>query len=136
MARHAQPNELAKLKGADKVNPGRYRKNIPKSKLPLGNPPDHLSDAAAECWFELSALALPGVLTGADRIVLEVASNYLAAYRTAWATPIEDGRRVCPFPSNHMAHLRGAMAEMGFSPSSRTKLGVESPKDDDDDFEV
>ena len=65
MAKHAQPDELAKLKGAAKKHPERYRNKVPKSDL----------------------LAI------------------------------------------------GCLARFGMSPSDRTKLGIDKPKDDEDDFE-
>ena len=125
MARLAQPNELAKLKGADRVNPGRYRAKPPKSKLPCGNPPKNMDNEAKACWFEISTKAIPGVLTYADTVLLEMASNLLAEYR-------DD---VVGFPIGKYPHLIGCLARFGMSPSDRTKLGVDKPKDDDDDFE-
>ena len=117
MARIQQPAELAKLKGADVKNPQRYKQTVPKSGLPLGNAPDHLSEQAAACWFELSSMAIPGTMTGADRVLLEVLSNLLAEYRT------------CPpdFAVGKYAHLIGALARFGMSPSDRNKLGVDKP---------
>ena len=125
MAKHAQPLELAKLKGADKVHPERYRKEVPKSELPIGDYPAVRSLDPEDCWKEIAAQSIPGVLTGADRIVLEVASNLLAEYR---ADPTK-------FVAAKYTHLISCLARFGMSPSDRTKLGV-GKKDDDDDFET
>jgi hypothetical protein len=124
MARLQQPVELAKLKGADIKDPQRYRATIPKSALPLGDAPEHMGEAAAACWFELSSMAIPGTLTGADRIMLEVLSDLLAEYR------------VCPadFAIGKYTHLIGALARFGMSPSDRNRLGVDKPKDDENPF--
>ena len=65
------------------------------------------------------SLSPSGVLTGADRIILEVAACLLAEFRE------------CPaaFQGQKYTHLRGALASMGMSPSDRQKLGTEKPKE-------
>lgn len=125
MARHTQPRELAILKGASKKHPDRYRNEVPKSELPCGDAPDEMTDAAKVCWIEIQTKSIPGVLTYADTLMLEVAANLLAEYR---ANPVE-------FPIGKYTHMVGVLARFGMSSSDRTKLGVEKPKDDDDDFE-
>ena len=125
MARHAQPREVAELKGAVAKNPQRYRKQVPKSNLEVGSPPEHMTKEAADCWWEVLAKAIPGTITFADSIVLEVTCNTLAEYREG---PKE-------FNTTRLNALIGMLARFGFSPSDRTKLGVEKP-DDDDDFET
>lgn len=114
MARHAQPRELAALKGADKKNPQRYRTAPPKSGLPLGSAPDHLTEAQRACWFELESYALAGVLTGADRAMMELASKLLAESRENWVD----------FSAARMGHLVGILARLGLSPADRQKLGT------------
>ena len=84
-----------------------------------------MGDDAQACWFEISSKAIDGVLTFADTLMLEVASNLLAEYRSS---PVE-------FQIGKYTHLIGVLARFGMSPSDRTKLGVEKPKDDEDDFE-
>lgn len=123
MARHAQPREVADLKGSYKKHPERYRKEPPKSGKPLGKPPKHLLDAAEQAWKEIEKQCLPGVMTGADRFILEIASNLLAEYRS---NPAE-------FAVGKYAHLIGSLARMGLSPGDRQKLGVtpESPEDEE-----
>ena len=117
MSTHQQPREMAELKGATKVNPERYRTTIPKSKMPLGDYPETRSTNPAECWKELAALAIPGVLTGSDRIMMEVLADLLAQYRE------NPGK----FPAPKMTHLVGIMARFGMSASDRNKLGVTKP---------
>jgi hypothetical protein len=135
MGRHSQPDEIAKLKGADKHNPQRYRNIVPKSGWPLGEPPAEMSDEAQACWFEISAKAIPGVLTFSDTILLEMASDLLAEYRLVRAVPFEDRPKGMRFHSTDKTILIGLLARFGMSPSDRTKLGIEKPKDDGDDFE-
>ena len=90
MARHAQPRELAELKGAIRKDPQRYRNDVPKSDLPVGDPPEDMSDAAKACWFEISAKAIPGVLTYADSNMVELASDLLAEYRHVRSIPFKE----------------------------------------------
>jgi hypothetical protein len=130
MARHPQTREIAELKGATRKHPERYRKQPPAVDMPLGNAPDHLDKAgekvwtAKDIWFELDSYAPRGVLTGADRITMEVLSNLLVEYRT---NPIL-------FPVGKYTHLIGCLARLGMTPADRQKLGVEKPKDGEDDF--
>jgi len=117
MARHRQPEALAKLKGADRKNPQRYDKETPTSDLPLGTAPEHMSDEAQKAWFELESYALKGVLTGADRFVMEVASSLLAEFRSA---PTD-------FKAAKYSHLIGCLARLGLTPADRQKLGTSKP---------
>jgi len=124
MARIPQPIELAEFKGADRKNPQRYRKSVPKSGMPLGNAPAHLSPEAQSVWFELEAYSLPGVLTGADRLLFEIASNLMAEYR-------EDPKG---FTAARIEKLVGCLARLGMSPADRQKLGVEKDAEEDNAF--
>lgn len=118
MPTHRQPVELAKLKGADKVHPERYRKEVPKSG-PLGSIPDHLTSEAKAVWFELESYALPGVLTASDRLVMETLSNLVSDFRKA---PSE-------FPTARIQAMLSCMGRLGMSPADRQKLGTEKPKE-------
>jgi len=126
MARHAQPREVAQLKGATRHDPQRYRKEPPKSAQPLGGAPDHLSAGAKTVWFEIEALAPSGVLTGADRFTLEVVSELMAEWR-------EEPRK---FAIGKYTPLIGCLARLGMSPADRQKLGMEKAKEGNafDDF--
>lgn len=126
MARHAQPRELAELKGATAKDPQRYRGEVPKSDQPLGEAPSHMSGGGQACWFEISSYAIPDVLTVSDRISLELASELLAQFRV---DPVE-------FPTTKISQLVGLLARFGMTPSDRQKLSIEKPKTDDGDFEV
>ncbi len=117
MARHAQARNVVELKGADKKNPQRYRGIVPESDLPLGLPPEHMSEEAQECWWEISHYSIPGVMTGADRLALEALSNYLAEYRD---NPQE-------FAVGKMGHMIGLCARFGMSPADRNKLAIDKP---------
>lgn len=114
MARHAQPRELAELKGATAHDPQRYREEPPKSDIPLGNAPEHLNEAQKAVWFELATYALPGVMTGADRLVLETLTVLVTQFRSD-----PEG-----MPAPKMGHMIGCLARLGMTPADRQKLGV------------
>jgi phage terminase small subunit len=125
MARHPQPREVAELKGATKHDPQRYRKQPPAVDQPIGSAPAHMTEAARKVWFELETYAPRGVLTGADRVALEMLSNLLSEYRE---DPV--AFKVGKYPA-----LIGCLARLGMTPADRQKLGVEKPKDDDVAFD-
>jgi hypothetical protein len=112
MGRHAQPREVAELKGATRHNPQRYRGTPAKNEYPVGDAPEHLPEDARAVWFELSALSLPGVLTGADRLLMEIVSNLVAEYR----------RDPDNFKVGKHSVLKGHMATMGITPSARQQF--------------
>jgi phage terminase small subunit len=116
---------VAEIKGATRKNPQRYRKETPDVVQPLGKAPDHMSDPAAACWFEISTYAPVGVLKGADRIMLELTSNLLAEYRES---PDD-------FSVGKYTHLIGCLARLGMTPADRQKLGTEK-KEADNDFDA
>ena len=135
MARLALPRELQELKNTIKDNPQRYRNKVPKSKLPCGNPPKGMSEEAQECWFEISTKVIDGVLTFADTIMLELASDLLAEYRLVRSMSLaERAEFKIRFSSTDKTILIGLLARFGMSPSDRTKLDIAPPKDDEDDF--
>jgi len=115
MGRIAQPREVAELKGAVKHDPQRYRKEVPKSDSALGQPPEKMKPTAKAIWFEIETYALPGVLTGSDRFIMEVLCNLLAEYRKS---PVS-------FKATSMANLIKCLARLGLSPGDRQKFGVE-----------
>lgn len=115
MPRHAQPREVAALKGADRKNPQRYRKQPPKAEAPLGAMPDWLTTEARVVWFELEAYALPGVLTAADRLVMAALAELQAEFR---ANPRE-------MSAARIGQMVGLMGRLGLSPADRQKLGTE-----------
>ncbi|MGA6183342.1 hypothetical protein ACPEH1_19775 [Stenotrophomonas sp. NPDC077421] len=115
MARHRQPRALAELKGAPKKDPQRYRKETPTTGKSLGKVPSHLPAQIAEVWKELEKCALPGVLTSADRFIMEVASSLLSEFRANRGE----------FVAAKYSHLIGCLARLGLTPADRQKLGTE-----------
>ena len=118
MARHKQSREIAALNGALREHPGRYRNTSPKAAFPLGLPPEGMPEKAKAVWHELEAFALPGVLTCADRLVLELVANLIAQFR---ANP-------SGFQSARVGHLIGCLARLGMTPIDRQRLSVPAPE--------
>lgn len=120
MARISQPLEQAKLKGADKKNPQRYRGESVKSAIPMGEqPPEHLGKKAKECWFQLRSLAIDGVLTDADSIELEIGAVLLAEFRI----------RPHKMSVARIAQLRSVLAKFGMNPFDRQRIQKDGGKE-------
>ena len=128
MPRQRLTTEQAALKGADRKDPARFkdRKASPKSSLPLGDAPSHFDAKQKAAWFEFSAYAIPGTLTGADRISLEGASVLLAEFRA------------CPadFPAAKYGRLFQFLSAFGMTPVDRQKLGAVKPVDETNPFDA
>ena len=60
MARHANPIELQRLSGADKKDPQKYGKEVPKSEMALGAYPEKLSTDPRDVWHEIASISIPG----------------------------------------------------------------------------
>lgn len=117
MARHPQPLEVAKLKGADRKHPERYRKKPPAVDLPLGNAPEHLKEDEKKMWFELESYAPRGAWTGADRLTVELLAVLFCEFRK---DPV--GIRVAK-----IGQIVSCLARLGMTPADRQKLGTEKP---------
>ena len=113
MGRFKKPLELAQLDGSAKARPSRYG-TVPKHKTPLERPTGRLSEDALVAWDEIVSRAIPGTLTHADALMVEVTANLLAEY---WRDP-----EAMPMTKvNPMIQLFG---RFGMSPADRSKLGV------------
>lgn len=129
MGKPKQPLELAKLKGATKKDPQRYRKEPPKSNYELGDPPKRFNKELKAIWHEVVRYSLPGVLTGAERFTMEILCDLIYEYRN----PPSYG-----FTSAKLSQLTRILGLFGMNPVDRQRLGVEAPKGKkgkpDDDF--
>ncbi len=120
MGRPRQAAQIIKLKGAHKVNPGRYKNldNEPQPTKPLGKMPGYFNEDEAACWNELVEMTPAGVLFNADRWVVETACRLMAKFRQDWLSGAE------------FSQLVALMSRMGLSPADRSKIKVEKPKED------
>lgn len=121
MARIANPREIQALKGDVAHNPQRYKGEVPKSEMAMGQAPEHMSDEARSVWFEIESIMVAGISTAPDRPMMELLCNLLAEYRE------------CPkeFAIGKYGHLISCLARFGMSPSDRGRLAIEKPKDED-----
>ena len=119
--------EQAKLKGLVKKNPQRYRKLPPKSDYGIGKPPSHMSVEAKKIWAEIEKYVCAGVLTGSDRLHLEMTCDLMAEYRN----PKSYG-----FSNSQKQLLNKMLQDMGMNPMARQRFGVEPVKKtkNEDDF--
>jgi hypothetical protein len=117
MARPRTPTEVLELRGAFKRNPKRTRDVGAKADRGLGHAPIHLTDTEVECWREIVGNCAGGVLTSADRIIVEMAARLVSRFRADWLTGAE------------MSTLKSCLTELGWTPASRSK--VAAPKKDD-----
>lgn len=120
MSRVAQPREVAELKGLVQHNPQRYRKQPAKSEFALGQCPDYLDDGSKAVWFELETYAAKGVLTGGDRMVLELTCALMSEFR-------DEPRK---FAAAKIGHLISCFARLGLTPADRQKIGFDKPKEE------
>ena len=128
MPRQRLTTELATLKGADRKDPGRFkdRKAAPKSDVPVGEAPEHLTAKEKACWFELATYAIPGTVTGADRVMLESLSVLLAEFRANRAE----------FTAAKYGMLFRGLSSFGMTPVDRTRLGAVKPNDPGNPFDT
>ena len=110
MPRPRLPTELLQLHGAFEKNPSRRRPIGPKSELPIGEPPDYFADDERQCWAEVEAIAAAGVLTAADRFVVELLARLVAKLRRSWLSGAE------------MSALTWCCSRLGMTPSDRSRV--------------
>lgn len=124
MPAHRKPLEAHELSGATKKNPQRFvdRKGEPKPTASIGSAPKHLTPAQRKVWKEIAAVSPKGVLTNADRLLLEVACCLIVQFRAG--TLIR---------ASEIAGLLNALGRLGLSPADRAKLNVASEPDKSDD---
>lgn len=120
MARPRTPTNVLDARGAFKKNPQR-RRSEPDAGGPIGAPPDDLSQGARLAWERIVRIAPAGVLTEADQMMLQLASELWAEWAVA---PTE-------FAPAKMTRLEAQLGKFGLAPSDRAKLSIQkAPKDD------
>jgi len=112
MGRINKPTKLKILKGTYR----HYRENPnePMPENPLGEPPISLTDVQQEAWHEIAELIPDGVLTEADRIIVEIAARFLSDLRLKGSLSV-----------GNMGHLMIALGRMGLTPADRPKVSVQ-----------
>jgi phage terminase small subunit len=116
MPAHRKPLSAHELSGAVAKNPKRFanRRNEPQPSAPVGAPPKHLIPAEKQVWREVVQVSPRGVLTSADRLLLEVASRLVVQFRSGLL-----------MRASEISTLLNALGRLGLSPADRAKLHVQ-----------
>lgn len=116
------PSNVLEMRGAFAKNPKRAAERVgePEPNGAIGAPPNHLKEAAAECWTEIVSLTAPGVLCRSDRLAVEMAANILAQLRACdWNAP-----------AAVLTRYETLIGKFGMTPSDRSKVNVpKAPKE-------
>ena len=114
MARPRTPTNVLDMRGAFTHNPGRLRdrQDEPQSDNPLGPAPAYFNVDQLAAWAEIERIAPQGVLTDADRLVVEIAAHLLAAFRTHGAI----------METAKIGRLESLLGRLGLSPVDRSKV--------------
>lgn len=145
MARPRKPTAVLEQNGAFDHNPQRRdaRESEPIPTGPLGDPPSSLTDVERGIWHELTLQIPPGVLTIADRMVMEVLCALIARHRGGNpdcqhnCPPDASGspaicRPDCPnheqvkpretLKSSEYSLILSMMSRLGLTPADRSKI--------------
>lgn len=133
MPRPRTPLPIAEATGAIQKNKKRFagRDNVPQPTGPIGEPPNHFDDVDRDLWREVVGLPAPGILTSADRILVEVTVKLLRRLR---GIKRQEEYRAEPLTGVEMGHLRACLGSMGCTPADRTRVhagddGKDKPQD-------
>src|SRR4051794_33452283 len=121
MARNRKPTQELEQSGAFEKDPKRRlaRENEPVPAGPLGDPPDYLSAAAQNVWHELASHVPEGVLTIADRFLVEIVSRQMARLRAG-----ED------LKAAEINQIISCLSRMGLTPADRSRVQVPKPPEE------
>lgn len=109
--------EQARVMGADKRSPGRFKDRADPSTEPLGSPPQGLSAPVKEAWLELAS-DIPW-LCRSDRHLLKLTAELAVATRRPDA------------PIAAYAQLRLCLSSLAATPTDRSKVSI--PDDENED---
>ena len=139
MPRQRTPLPIAEATGAIEHNKKRYegRLNASQPEGPIGEPPSHFDDVDRDLWNEVVAMPAPGVLTSADRVLVEITVGLLRRLRLIDYGEDENGRerpKIAPLSGVEMGHLRACIGSMGCTPADRSRVhagddGKDKPQD-------
>lgn len=137
--RKPKPSYMRVLDGNAGKRPVNEHEPIPPGKLEDQPPPDGLSDAQKIIWRQAIKSAPPGMLRHLDESVLEVwvvacERHRDASKRVAELGSLLKGKTGTPYQNPYLAIMNKqaaillkAAAELGFTPSSRSRVKVEPP---------
>lgn len=123
MSRRKTPLSKARLTGADRKDPQRYRgRSEPGGGGPVGDPPDYLTQRQREAWRTFQR-ELPW-LAKSDRAFLAVASILRARLMDDAANQ----------PAAFWRELRATLSALGATPVDRQHIHWAPAEKDDDDW--
>ena len=121
---------MAEASGAIERNPQRYVHRLAEISVhdPIGEPPNHFDDISRDLWRELVGMAPNGVLTHADRVLVEVTTRLLRKLRFA-----DQGGP--PITGIEIGHLRACLGSMGCTPADRSRVSrTDEPQEEEDEL--
>jgi phage terminase small subunit len=123
------PTAIHRLRGT--FNPTRHGRRGAGEPLPASDlsvePPSYLSQLERECWRDLCQLAVPGVLTVADRPLVEIAARL-------WAEMRSPDPRAGTIGHARLGRLMACLASMGMTPADRSRVAAARPPPEDDEW--
>lgn len=122
MPRVRKPTSVLQFTGAFAKNPQRAesRKHEPKPTGGIGEPPSRLTDDQKKIWFELVGESLPGVLSNADRQILELTVRAVEMIRVVYDPKVA-------------AQLNQYLQQLGMTPAARSKVQAAKDEAKDED---
>ncbi len=111
------PQEILDIRGSF-INHPEQRKNIIKSKTPIGDPPKCLNKDEKLIWYEMIDINPPGILVSSDRMTLEIVCRFIAKNRRGEA-----------LSGPELGGMLKILGSFGMSPSDRSKVSAGPTKD-------
>lgn len=130
MPRQRTPLSQAIGSGAVDHNPKRYADRLIEVTVhdPIGEPPNHFDDISRDLWREIVGMAPNGVLTFADRLLVEVTTRLLRKLRYGDVAG-------SPITGVEVGHLRACMGSMGCTPADRSRVSrTDEPQKEEDEL--
>jgi hypothetical protein len=125
MAANRKPTKQLEDSGAFEHDPQRRRarEHEPVPDGPLGDPPEYFSEAQRGIWQELAEQVPHGVLTVADRILVEITAKLIARMRDP-----EDQLK-----ASETNQIISCLSRMGLTPADRSRVAVPKPAEETPD---
>lgn len=121
MGRPRKPTKLLELGGAFEKNPQRRRQE-PEPHGELLDPPKWMAPGEREIWYQFLKALPEGMVFEIDFAIFELAVKLTTRMRHEFDR----------MTASEMNTLRGALAQLGFTPADRSRVMVK-PKTDEPD---
>ncbi len=119
-----KPTKVLEATGAFKKNPQRKRTD-PATTGEIGAAPGYFSTEEAAVWSEIVQNAPVGVLTGSDRLHVEVLSRAIAQLRATEPADIKPAL---------LQQIRAGLSSIGMSPADRSRVNPTWAPEKDNPF--